>query len=247
MKRFLIRLDDACPTMNRDTWEYIANFLLKRNIYPLVGIIPNCKDAKMNYMEPEPVKKFWERMRDWQTKGCTMALHGYDHCYISESGGINPVNKRSEFAGILYDIQAEKLRKGYQILKEEGIHAEWFFAPSHTYDNNTLKALELETPIRKISDTIAFRPYIDEAFLFCPVQSGHFFTPPVSGVWTFCFHPSTMETKEIDAFEQFIKKNHNKFIGFDDLQIDRKKDILDKTLSLSYFTYRKLREKIRRR
>lgn len=240
-RKLLIRLDDASPTMNRDKWERVINFLSSREVYPLVGVIPACKDPKMQFMPPEAYQTFWERMRIWQDKGCIMALHGYDHCYISPCSGINPVNNRSEFAGLPYELQADKLREGYNILRKEGLNIEWFFAPSHTYDENTIEALKKETPIRRISDTVALHPYKAYDLLFCPVQSGHFFNPRIKGTWTFCFHPSTMTERDMINFEQFIDKHRKRFAHFKEISATRKKTFIDKVLSWSYFLFRNIR------
>ena len=46
----------------------------------------------------------------WEQKGCQIAMHGYNHVYTTNNKGIVPLNDRSEFAGISYDKQAEKIR-----------------------------------------------------------------------------------------------------------------------------------------
>lgn len=241
--KYLVRLDDACPTMHRDQWEKVLSTLDFYGVKPLIGVIPCCQDPKMTYMEAEDEDAFWNRVKEWQCKGYTIALHGYDHCYISACAGINPVNSKSEFAGVPIEEQKKKLRQGYNIMKEHGVVPRWFFAPSHTYDDNTLIALREETSIRMISDTIALKPYKKDEFTYYPVQSGHFFTPPLNGVWTFCLHPSIMSEQEILSVEQFIRDNQEKFDSFDsdDIKVQRRKSCVDKLLSYGYFTYRKLR------
>jgi len=67
---------------------------------------------------------------------------------------LNPLWTRSEFAGLKLEEQKEKIKKGLSIMKENGVEPGYFFAPSHTYDSNTLNALESESNIRIISDTI---------------------------------------------------------------------------------------------
>lgn len=244
---YLVRLDDASPTMDRAKWGMVLNILDRYGVKPLIGVIPNCKDPKMSYMVPEDEVSFWDRVREWQSSEYTLALHGYDHCYISPSGGINPINPRSEFAGIPLDEQRRKLREGYRIMNEQGVSPSWFFAPSHTYDENTLIALKEETDIRMISDTVALRPYSENGFTFYPLQSGHFFTPPLNGVWTFCFHPSTMSDDAIDSMERFIIKYQDHFgrFGDDSIPVQERKSWLDKLLSKAYFSFRKCRKKFK--
>lgn len=50
--------------------------------------------------------------------------------YSTNEGGINPVNKRSEFAGISLEQQKEKIRSGVKIFRENGHDPQVFFAPS---------------------------------------------------------------------------------------------------------------------
>lgn len=161
MKKYIIRLDDACEKMDRDKWNSVETVLDKHNVKPLVGIIPACKDPKMNIYETDP--DFWETtVVRWQNKGWEIALHGYDHVYITQSGGCNPINKKSEFASLPIDEQKRKIKEGIRIFNEHGISPKVFFAPSHTFDENTLKAIKEESDIRFISDTIAFDAYAEK-------------------------------------------------------------------------------------
>ena len=45
---------------------------------------------------------FWNKVRGWQNKGWHIALHGYDHIYISSNSGLVPFNNKSEFAGAVF-------------------------------------------------------------------------------------------------------------------------------------------------
>lgn len=44
-----------------------------------------------------------------EKKGWIIALHGYEHVFETTSGGINPVNNKSEFAGVNLEKQKKKL------------------------------------------------------------------------------------------------------------------------------------------
>jgi hypothetical protein len=245
MARYLVRLDDACPTMDKCKWTRIEVILDKFEIKPMVGIIPMNEDPKM--MIERPDDNFWKKTLRWQAKGWEIALHGYDHVYITKEAGLHPVNKNSEFAGVNIKLQEEKLEKGYRLLKEYGLETEYFFAPSHTFDLNTLRALKKVTPINKISDTIALRPYSKLGFQFYPQQLGHFRNINLPGVWTFCYHPNTMRESDIEAFEKFVDTNSSKFISFKDIEMkeERAMDLSDWILAKSYYTLRNLRGLIR--
>ena len=103
--KYLIRLDDACPYMNKGKWQRMENILDKYGVKPLVGIIPANADPK-TMVEPEELG-FWGKAHSWEKKGWSIALHGYDHVCISDGGmkGLNPFWKRSEFAGIPLERQ----------------------------------------------------------------------------------------------------------------------------------------------
>ena len=243
MKQYLIRLDDACPTMNSVKWQAIEDILDEYEIKPMVGIIPACNDEKLMCQDADPL--FWNKAVCWQQKGWSIALHGYDHCYISDSGfsSLNPMWTRSEFAGVSLEIQKEKIRAGVQVLKGHGVNPQYYFAPSHTFDKNTLIALREESDIRIISDTIGRYPYKYEDFWFIPQIVGHCVKMPIAGIYTFCFHPNIMDNVAFDRLEDFLRVYSNSFVGFNQIDLTHygRKGMFDKLLSYFFFSYRKLR------
>lgn len=243
MNKYLIRLDDACPTMDAEKWQRMEDMLDKYGIKPMVGIIPNNEDPKTMRNAPDPM--FWDKPVKWEKKGWTLALHGYNHVFSSDGGmkGINPFWARSEFAGLSLDEQKRKIREGVSILRQHDIDPKYFYAPGHTFDDNTLKALWEESNIRIISDTIATKPYMYGDFIFIPQVGGHCSEMKLSGVWTFCFHPNTLPDNQYDALESFLKQHRDEFISFDDIDLVNMgtKDTFSKLLSWCYFTMRKLK------
>lgn len=241
--RYLIRLDDACPTMNHEKWFRIEVLLDKYGVRPMVGVIPHNEDPKQ-YIDSED-EDFWKLVKAWENKGWAIAMHGYNHCYTSQEGmkGLNPMWTKSEFAGLSMDEQREKIRNGMAIMHEHGIIPRYFFAPSHTFDDVTLVALKVESDIRIISDCIAFNPYLERGFIFVPQIFGHCVNMPLSGVYTFCFHPNTMSSKEFAELDSFLSKYKNSFVKWKDLDLEKVKGKKwhDRLLSLLFFSYRKIR------
>lgn len=237
--KYLIRLDDACPYMDRAKWQRMEDMLDKYGVKPLVGIIPSNADPE-TIIDPEDAG-FWGKAHLWEKKGWSIALHGYDHICKTDCGGINPVHKRSEFAGLPYEKQKEKISSGYTLLKERGFEVEWFFAPSHTLDANTLKAIKECTPIRKVSDMIATKPYLYDGITFAPCQMGRLREMPISGYWCACYHPNIMKDEEFVAFDSFLKNHKDDFISFDELPQAGSKSVKDKLLSLAYYTLRRIK------
>ena len=242
-QQYLIRLDDACPTMDSLKWAQMEALLDKYGVVPMVGIVPDNHDE--NLIKQEVDEDFWKKVQTWQDKGWAIAMHGYDHCYISDKGmqGINPMWKRSEFAGVPIDLQKEKIRLGVRILRNHGINPKYFFAPSHTFDENTLVALREESDIRIISDTIGRYPYKDEDFYFIPQITGHCVKMPFDGIYTFCFHPNMMDSGAFERIEVFLRLNGGSFIEFDKINLDKfdGKKFWDRVISHFFFLLRRAR------
>lgn len=235
---YVIRLDDASDYNNLSNWNRMEKILNSYSIKPIVGVIPNNQDPSM-VKAYKKNNEFWKKVKQWQNSGWIIAMHGYNHVYITDDGGINPIQKRSEFAGVSLKKQEDKIKNGIEIFKSNGIIPDAFFAPSHTFDENTLLALKKNSDIRIISDTIANDIYFENDFYFLPQQSGRVRKLPFKFV-TFCYHPNTMRDNDFDELENFIKENRNKFNSLDIKNLTkRNKNILDKFLSLLYFARRK--------
>lgn len=236
-QRLILRLDDAAERMDIEKWERMEALLDAYHIKPLVGVIPDCRDPMMEKYAKDD--GFWDKVLDWIDKGWTIALHGCTHVYDSKDGGINQVNCFSEFAGHSYELQAERIRRGIEILKLKGIEPAFFFAPGHTFDENTLKALKAESNIRAISDTPAWDAYQKNGFVFIPQQSGKVRKLPFATV-TYCYHPNIMEDKDFLELEFYLKKYGEEFCEIEKvLDSKRKYSILDRIVSAVYFLRRK--------
>ena len=235
MSKYIMRLDDACEKRNIKYWDRIEKILDNYGIIPLVGIIPHCEDPMMDKYPTDDGFKM--RVKNWMDKNWVIALHGYNHVYSSNCGGINPVNCRSEFAGESLERQKEKIKKGVSILNDMGIKPQVFFAPSHTFDKNTITALKEESDIRIISDTIANDSYEKYGMTFVPQQSGRVRALPFKIV-TFCYHPNTMNENDFSELENFLKKYQRKFISFPLQRVSRHKNFVDCFLERLYFARR---------
>lgn len=240
---YLIRLDDACPTMNRHLWGKIEYILDKYGVKPMVGVIPHNEDPQQKIDAPD--ETFWANVKAWQAKGWAIALHGYNHCYTSDEGlkGLNPMWERSEFSGLSLEEQKNKIRQGVALMRENGINPQFFFAPSHTFDINTLVALREESDIKIISDTIATKPYTKHGFVFVPQLGGHCSEMILPGIWTFCLHPNTMTDEGFAQTESFISAHVHSFVSFNQLNLNclKKKDLFSCFFSWVYFTRRRIK------
>lgn len=220
-RSILVRFDDICPTMDWSQWKRAVEILDRHNIKPLLGVIPNCQDSDL--MIDEPQKGFWGYIKELQAKGYTIAMHGYIHVYDTKVHGLVNETNHSEFAGHSYEEQYEKIRKGKEILNENGIFTEIFFAPAHSYDETTLRALAANG-FKYVSDGKSCRPFMREGVLCIPCRSSGMPHIGKHGYYTAVFHahewtrPDKAEgydqlkelcetySAEIVSFEDYIKQ-----------------------------------------
>lgn len=233
--KYLIRLDDASPTMDKYKWQKMESLLDKFDIKPIVAVIPNNCDKQQFIDEFDP--NFWNKVRIWQKKKWTIALHGYDHCYITNDPGIIPFNFDSEFAGVPVEKQIEKLNKAIDIFNREGILTEVFVAPSHSFDLNTLEALKVSTNIRIISDGLAINPYYSDDFFWIPQQLWNY-RDMKFGIWTICLHPNVMKETDFEELNKFIQINNNKFTSVEKIKLKRRKKNLMDFMFGKYLIYK---------
>lgn len=235
MSKYIMRLDDASEKRDMEKWNRIEELLDLYEIKPLVGVIPKCEDSDMDIYRTD--ERFWERVAEWNNKGWEIAMHGFTHVYCTVESGINPVNEKSEFAGLSLWEQCDKIKKGLFIFQEHGINPKVFFAPAHTFDEKTIEALKKMTNIRIISDTIAIDTYCYNDITYVPQQTGKVRSLPFATV-TFCYHPNLMDDNSFLKLESFIKRNRKKFIPFPTQISYRKFNILDHCIRKLYFARR---------
>jgi len=239
-EKYIIRIDDACPTMNHKNWNKLEKLLNSYHIKPIVAVIPNNQDNAL--MVDKPDSNFWQKVKRWQSREWEIALHGFEHKYSTKHKSLVPINDYSEFAGISLENQKEKIREGIKIFKEHDISCRVWIAPAHSFDENTIKALQSESDINIISDGIAWSPYYKYNMYWIPQQLWKPRKMPF-GTWTICYHPDEMSDRDFEILEDFLELNHKKFISIDKLKLTKKpKSILEKSFEKLYW---KLLEKKR--
>lgn len=243
MLKYIFRLDDACPSMNHKNWSRILAIFDKYNIKPIIAVIPNNEDPSniIDHFDND----FWKKVILWHKKGYELALHGYNHRYTTKSSGIIGYNNYSEFAGVPYSIQAQKIKKGYRVFKELDLDVNIWIAPAHSFDNDTIKALRNHTDIQIISDGLSIYPYTSKKMFWLPQQ---LWGPQKKekGVWTICYHPNTIDNKSFDELDDFISKNR-KYCDYNikelrDLYGSRNFNFTDLIFKHKFLFLRKLRK-----
>ena len=185
--RYLVRFDDICPTMNWEVWERVEKILIEHAVRPILAVVPSNEDPHLDVAGSNP--EFWSRVRGWQQRGWTIALHGCHHVYETTEAGLLGLNRRSEFAGLPREVQAERIAAGLRVLRREGVSAKVWVAPAHSFDLNTIEVL-LEQGVDVISDGFFFRPVRLFQAIWIPQQLWRF-RPMPFGTWTICYHHNT--------------------------------------------------------
>lgn len=212
MTKYFFRLDDIASNMNWNNFELLAAILKNYDIRPLIAVIPDVKDQKLiNY----PIKTdFWKIMKGLHNVGWIVAQHGYQHISIGE-GGVLKIHKSGEFGGIDFETQKSMISSGRKIMESQMLFPDVFVAPRHSFDENTIKALE-QNNFHFISDGIALWPFKKWGIVWLPQvlwrpRKG------MIGLITVALHSNTMNVDDIKKLEKFIEKNRSKIGDFKEL------------------------------
>jgi predicted deacetylase len=188
--------------MNWDVWTEIERSLLEFKIQPILAVVPDNRDPHLQVGPARP--HFWQEVRRWQSQGWTIGLHGYQHHFVTRSAGIVGLNERSEFAGLSADQQGAKLQLALGIFEREGVTADVWVAPAHSFDAVTVKTLK-NHGLRIISDGFFTVPRVDaDGVFWIPQQLWRFRRMPF-GVWTVCVHHNAWTSANVRQFRTELR------------------------------------------
>ena len=209
----LIRFDDICENMEWGLMEKCENLLHEFDIKPVIGVIPNNKDKEL--LKYPKKNNFWDIVRGWQAKGWTIAMHGNNHVYDTETKKKDYFNYggKSEFFGHPLNEQIERLSLGLKKFKSEEIKIRVFFAPNHTYDENTLVALK-KLGLNEVIDGYGLFPYRKFDINFIPQLFYKNIMLPY-GIQSTQIHLNYWSSKDFEIFKKFLVKNKNKIITYE--------------------------------
>ena len=209
----LIRIDDIAENMNWDLMEKSELLFEKYRIKPVLGVIPKNEDNEL--LSYSKKNDFWEKVRIWKNKGWEIAMHGYTHVYdkMPRKDDYFNYGGGSEFCGHSLETQMLRIKNGLKKFADEKIKIRTFFAPNHTYDENTFVALK-SLGINEIIDGYGLMPYIENDIKFIPQLFYKVLVLPF-GIQSTQIHLNYLKQKDFDIFEKFIIKNSNKIITYD--------------------------------
>jgi predicted deacetylase len=191
---YLLRFDDASPTMNWIVWDRIERLLHEHDVRPIVAVVPDNRDENLRIFPPD--EHFWDRVRAWQGRGWAIGLHGYQHLLTIENRGLFGWNDRSEFAGLPAEVQERKIGSALEIFRREGVTADVWVAPNHSFDHLTLKILRAHG-LSVVSDGLGLYPFRDrDGTTWVPRQITRLMPRPF-GVWTICHHPNRWDANDL--------------------------------------------------
>ncbi|MBR3639881.1 MAG: DUF2334 domain-containing protein [Clostridia bacterium] len=203
----IVRMDDVCPGMDMDRFDKYIQMLDSFGVRPLLGIVPDCQDAELNVSENDG---FWDVMRRLRDDGYPIAMHGVNHLYSSREKGLICRRRMSEFAGLEYDVQFDKLNHGKEILEQNGLPTDVFFAPGHSYDRTTLRAL-CALGFRFVSDGKSRRPYVLDGIKCIPCN-GPFKVHLNRGILTICVHCCAESERAFSELRAYLEANRRLLI-----------------------------------
>lgn len=210
--RYIVRFDDICPTMDWRAWARIEPVLHEHGVKPIMAVVPDNRDQQLVAGEAAP--DFWPRVRRWQAQGWTIALHGHQHLYTTREPGLVGVNRYSEFAGLPEAVQRDKLRDALAVFAREGVRADAWVAPAHSFDELTVKLL-LEAGVGVISDGFYRRPLRHLGALWVPQQLWRF-RPMPAGLWTVCYHCNGFSHAAVEGFARDIARYATRIVSMHD-------------------------------
>jgi hypothetical protein len=214
--KYLLRFDDLCPTMAREPFRRFMALVEQYRIQPILAVVPDNHDPELNIDNPDP--DFWRSMRDLESAGATIALHGYRHVCRSRGSSFLRMHSQTEFAGVPEGTQAEWIHSGLDILRQNGLSPRLFVAPRHGFDSATLRALVRES-LPSLSDGFAARPFTRGDVVWIPQQLWEPVEKP-HGLWTICLHTNTATQQLQRSLHYFLHRFADQFTSLDKVVSD---------------------------
>ncbi|SEJ29189.1 hypothetical protein SAMN04488018_12217 [Myroides marinus] len=228
MRKYIVRFDDLCPTMDWNKFSKIKEALEEYGIKSVLGVVPINRDPVLNIADNITEEMFYHNIIKFKNYGDTIAQHGTYHIMHNCSGGIMKINKYGEICELPYNKQLELLTIGKQILVERNIWEPYYMAPAHSFDDNTLKALK-ELNFLALTDGWGGYPYQLEDIICVPQLFAKPFTKFNIGYQTICLHTNNMNKFQIEEFVNFIHSNKGSFVNFKDIVAN--KDLLKPSIT----------------
>ena len=125
MRNITVRLDDVCPNMHIDRFKKCVKLIESYGIKGLIGIVPENKDSDLIY--EQEWTGFWDEIRDMQKRGWIIGMHGFNHTLDNIGKSLVSNRNDSEFAGVSYEQQLQKILLGFRNITKTLFKCKSFF------------------------------------------------------------------------------------------------------------------------
>jgi len=210
---FILRFDDICPTMRWDIWSHIEHAMVESGVKPILAVVPDNRDPVL--APAPPVNDFWDHVRRWQDLGWTIALHGYQHLYVAQDGGLVSARKKSEFASLPASVQKEKLQRGLDIFAREGIKSHVWIAPGNAFDAVTVSLLP-QFGIDIISAGWFWHPFMGPHEMTWVPDQLSTLRPVPPGLWSVCAHHNSWSNSDLAEFKDGLQRYRHSIVSLDE-------------------------------
>jgi predicted deacetylase len=233
--RYLIRVDDICENLNIKNFNKLIDLFNQHDVRPIIAVIPKNDDENLKFPNSISGASFWkiinklEKEYKWK-----VGIHGYEHKYVNEESGLLDINNFSEFAGLEYNDQVLKIKKGIEIMNNHKLSTDLFIAPAHSFDNNTLIALK-KSGVNSISDGFHHFPGLDKNDILWVPQQLWTFETKKTGVWTVNMHINAWCDDDFQKLKENIIKFKPFIIDYDYIiknYQNRKMNYLDNAINI---------------
>ena len=228
---YIFRLDDIAPNMNWQMLNRVKKLFNQHNVKPIIGVIPKNEDKELKSYPLCPFN-FWTEIKNLKEQGWEIAMHGYEHLYNKQCNKNDYMGYggNTEFVDLPFETQLNKLNLGLEIFKKQNLDVKVFFAPNHTFDQNTIKACKT-LGFKSIVDGYGFTPYYENEIIFIPQLFYKLFALPF-GIQTMQLHLNYFSEKDYLNLEKFVIKNEKKIISYDEVCAMERNVISDKILRM---------------
>ena len=225
MTQYIIRFDDINPNMDWEKFNQLKSIINKYKIKSILGVIPKCEDKTISKFPK--YKNYFIDLQKMKSDGDLIAQHGYTHITDSKSKGLYGNEKRSEFSGLNYNDQYERIFKGKKILLKNRLWQPIFMAHVHTFDNTTIKVLR-KLDFKLITDGFSRYPYELNGIKLIPQISSMPLPTCLPLISQLCIHINNISDEKLKYLISFIEENNHLFISpIDALKLE-KKNLLSK-------------------
>lgn len=213
--RIAVRFDDICPGMDMEKFERMISIVESFGVKGLLGLVPDNTDPDLMRSEMVDSDAVWGRLKELERDGWSIGMHGTHHSLNRRGRALLTRRRDTEFAGACFKEQCELLSSGKKMLERNGFYTNIFFAPSHSFDKTTIKALR-ETGFRYMSDGRSRHGYFRCGIQCIPCRVYGLPGNP-KGEVTIAIHSNNLDEIGFQKIESFLENHRDMLVSYSEL------------------------------